>query len=470
MSSQREATEVHVSSVEGFSRLLYTPETALLIAEDATAFTNFSRLGAVGTLLKVSEDGEALIRAVADARMSKGGESSFEVSIVSGTVVQKVTAAVLPRKVSRHNAPSRSHNVTEIVRANKGSRGNLVIFLLPTKREYVFPQVCAAARPFPLFAHRLAAQAQRRVDIVIEYPSPDPAADLLDVQKLNNVVQGLRMCQRLVDAPPNLLHSDRYIEECIEVSRAIGSQIQVIKGHELDERGLGGIWGVGKASEHLPALVILSHIPEGTQAGAKSVCLVGKGIIYDTGGLSIKDKTGMPGMKVDMGGSAAVLGAFQAAVLSGSRIPVHALLCIAENSVGPLATRPDDIHTLYSGKTVEINNTDAEGRLVLSDGCAFATRHLNPKVIVDIATLTGAQGIATGKKHAALYCSDEWLEALAIRCGQKSGDLTHPLPYCPEFFKPEFASVVADMKNSVKDRSNAQSSCAGQFIGNHIEV
>lgn len=233
---------------------------------------------------------------------------------------------------------------------------------------------------------------------------------------------------------------------------------------------------MGKASEHLPALVILSHQGKGKggpgphTTDASSICLVGKGIVYDTGGLSIKDKLGMPGMKCDMGGSAAVLGAFRALVQSNTDANIHALLCIAENSVGPLATRPDDIHVLYSGKTVEINNTDAEGRLVLSDGCNYAYRHLNASVIIDIATLTGAQPISTGQRHAALYCNDESLEEVVLSAGKVSGDLTFPLPYCPEFFKKEFASTVADMKNSVKNRSNAQSACAGQFIGNHIEV
>ena len=118
--------------------------------------------------------------------------------------------------------------------------------------------------------------------------------------------------------------------------------------------------------------------------------MVGKGIVYDTGGLSIKVPPGMAGMKCDMGGSAAVLGAFSAAVLSGDcREPLHALLCIAENAVGPLATRPDDIHTMLSGKTVEINNTDAEGRLVLADGVFFASKYLNPKVrlLISLACL-----------------------------------------------------------------------------------
>ena len=148
-------------------------------------------------------------------------------------------------------------------------------------------------------------------------------------------------------------------------------------------------------------------------------------------------------MKVDMGGSAAVLCGFATAVSTGvCKAPLHALLCIAENSVGPLATRPDDVHVMLSGKTVEVNNTDAEGRLVLSDGVFYAHRELNPRVIVDIATLTGAQLIATGKNHAALYCNDEELEALAIKAGKYSGDLTFPIPYCPEFYRKEFASPV----------------------------
>lgn len=137
--------------------------------------------------------------------------------------------------------------------------------------------------------------------------------------------------------------------------------------------------------------------------------------------------------------------------------------------MGPLSTRPDDIITMLSGKTVEVNNTDAEGRLVLSDGVYYASKNLQPAVIIDIATLTGAQLIATGKKHAAIYSSHEDLEDLALAAGKYTGDLTFPVPFAPELFRQEFRSTVADMKNSVADRGNAQTSCAGQFIGNHLE-
>jgi probable aminopeptidase NPEPL1 len=174
-------------------------------------------------------------------------------------------------------------------------------------------------------------------------------------------------------------------------------------------------------------------------------------------------------MKMDMAGAAAVLAGFEAAVELQVSKRLTAILCIAENAVGPNAVRPDDLVQMFSGKTVEINNTDAEGRLVLADGVAWAAKHRSPDVIIDIATLTGAQAVATGKHHAAIYCNHEDWEVKAVVAGKLSGDLTHPLPYCPEFFRKEFRSQVADMKNSVKDRANGQAACAGQFIGNHLD-
>ncbi len=211
--------------------------------------------------------------------------------------------------------------------------------------------------------------------------------------------------------------------------------------------------------------MVLSHTPADAK---RSVAWVGKGIVYDTGGLSLKGKTDMPGMKRDMGGAACVLAAFEAAVRGGFPDALHAVLCLAENAIGPEAVRNDDVLTLYSGKTVEVNNTDAEGRVVLADGIAYAVKHLSPEIIVDLATLTGAQLVATGKRHAAIVCNDEALEARCVAAGRHSGDLVHPLPYAPEFFRSEFKSDVADLKNSVKDRMNAQSSCAAQFIAEHL--
>jgi len=166
--------------------------------------------------------------------------------------------------------------------------------------------------------------------------------------------------------------------------------------------------------------------------------------------------------------AAGILGAFYAAVRQGFDQNLHAIFCLAENAVGDRATRPDDIHTLYSGRTVEVNNTDAEGRLVVSDGVVYANKDLKADVILDMCTLTGAQGISTGRYHAAhLTNSADW-EEKTFHAGLASGDLSFPLVYCPELHFSEFYSAVADMKNSVADRSNAQSSCAGLFINAHL--
>ncbi|XP_049724902.1 probable aminopeptidase NPEPL1 isoform X2 [Elephas maximus indicus] len=285
------------------------------------------------------------------------------------------------------------------------------------------------------------------------------------LQCLVNATEGVRLAARIVDTPCNEMNTDTFLEEIKKVGKDLGITPAIIRDEELKTRGFGGIYGVGKAALHPPALAVLSHTPEGA---TQTIAWVGKGIVYDTGGLSIKGKTTMPGMKRDCGGAAAILGAFRAAVKQGFKDNLHAVFCLAENAVGPSATRPDDIHLLYSGKTVEINNTDAEGRLVLADGVVYACKDLGADIILDIATLTGAQGIATGKYHAAVLTNSAEWEAACVKAGRKCGDLVHPLVYCPELHFSEFTSAVADMKNSVADRDNSPSSCAGLFIASHI--
>ncbi len=137
------------------------------------------------------------------------------------------------------------------------------------------------------------------------------------------------------------------------MSSSLGNvKLTVIKGEELNAQGFGGLYSVGRAAENPPVLAVLSHTPPGA---SQSIAWVGKGIVYDTGGLSIKSKTGMPGMKRDCGGAAAVLGAFLVAVRQGFKENLHGVFCLAENAVGPKATKPDDIVTLYSGRFVRIN-------------------------------------------------------------------------------------------------------------------
>ncbi|KAG8447226.1 hypothetical protein GDO86_014621 [Hymenochirus boettgeri] len=359
------------------------------------------------------------------------------------------TVAAVPSRVSRHNSPSAAHFITRLVRNCLPGGANRCILMVCERCE-VFASACAIARAFPLFTRR--SSACRRSDpkrVVVEFlltGQNNGPMEVATLKCLESATEGVRLAARIVDTPCNEMNTDHFIEEIKSVAVELGMNPTIIRDKELKDRGFGGIYGVGKAAEHPPALVILSHTPQGA---TQTIAWVGKGIVYDTGGLSIKGKTTMPGMKRDCGGAAAVLGAFKAAVKQGFKDNLHAVFCLAENSVGPNATRPDDIHLLYSGKTVEINNTDAEGRLVLADGVSYACKDLRADIILDMATLTGAQSIATGKYHAAILTNSEDWETACVKAGRKCGDLVHPLVYCPELHFSEFSSAIADMKNSV---------------------
>lgn len=380
---------------------------------------------------------------------------------ISDGVGRRVTVCALDDRVSRANAASRPYALLAALRKGVPGGGDVVVDVLLDDGGHALAAAVAAGRAFPRYRRRSGPDVERTVTVRLV-----PLAGALeDVATAQIVANAVRHAADLVDRPTSELHTDALVAEAREVAARVGATVQVLQGEELVRQGLGGLVGVGKAAEHGPALVVLTHAPEGA---TRTWAWVGKGIVYDTGGLSMKGKTDMPGMKTDMGGAAAVLCAFEAAARIGMSARIHAVLCLAENSVGPHATRPDDVLTLYSGRTVEVNNTDAEGRIVLADGVAWAARHLAPDAIVDLATLTGAQLMATGRRHAAVVCNDDELEAAVVRAGRLAGDLVAPLPYCPEFYVREFRSKIADMKNSVKDRMNAQSSCAAQFVAEHL--
>ncbi|XP_066575200.1 probable aminopeptidase NPEPL1 isoform X2 [Amia ocellicauda] len=376
------------------------------------------------------------------------------------------TVAALPSKVSRHNTPSSAHFLTRLVRTCLPGKANQHVVVV-CERTSVFASACAIARAFPLFS-RCSGQStpSESQKVTAEFlclaPDNEPLSTAT-LMCLSSVAESIRLASRIVDTPCNEMNTDDFLQEIKAVGSEVGVVPVIIRGEDLLKKGFGGIYGVGKAAESPPVLAVLSHTPEGA---TQTIAWIGKGIVYDTGGLTIKGKTLMPGMKRDCAGAAAVLGAFRAAVKQGFKENLHAVFCLAENAIGPKATRPDDIHQLYSGKTVEINNTDAEGRLVLADGAVYASKDLKADIILDIATLTGAQGIVTGRYHAALLTNSEEWERACVKAGRNSGDLVQPLVFAPELHFSEFSSAMADMKNF--DRSNAQCSCAGLFIGAHI--
>jgi len=375
-----------------------------------------------------------------------------------------VTVLVVPKESSRHNCQYRPDVVGKSLLSEANGKQNVRVVLVPDDEGAIIPWTLSAYRAFPLMSLKTKDRLTRSVEIQV-FGSSSVNNDLRHVGRYIRVAQGL------IDLPCSQLSTETFktfIQE--EIKEIPDVTLESIEGEELRDRGLGGMWNVGKGSakDRQPKLLILSFLndPSGPHVPAWVLC--GKGIVFDTGGLAIKGREGMCGMKRDMGGSAGVLGAFLAAARARVKSNIKCVLALAENSIGSDSFRQDDIFSMYSGKTVEINNTDAEGRLVLGDAVAYSAKHLNPHTIIDMATLTGAQGVATGKLHASIISNDEELQNHAVEVGKRVGEMVWPLPFCPELYMPEFKSEVADMKNSVACRSNAQVGCAAAFIHEHL--
>jgi probable aminopeptidase NPEPL1 len=376
---------------------------------------------------------------------------------------KRLTVAALADTPSRHAAPSRAEGIRRVVAsAGLGGQGNEAILVLLDEREHTLAAVNAIGRALPVYTKKTPAKTAGRLAIRCALANGKALAIDADTR---DIVANARHAAMLVDTPPTELHPAAFAAAARKVLRKHrGATVRELAGDALLRAGLRGIHAVGRCADVAPRLLLAR-----TGSRGPHIALVGKGVTYDTGGLHLKARGMMETMKSDMGGAAAMLGAFAVLARQRPACRLSLLLCLAENAIGPAAYKPDDILTLHSGKTVEINNTDAEGRLLLADGCSYAARELGADIVLDAATLTGAQGVATGDLHAAVVANDAGIEQALLAAGQATGDLCWPLPFAPEFYRSEFHSPIADMRNSVKNRSNAQSSCAAEFIHWHLD-
>jgi leucyl aminopeptidase len=233
-------------------------------------------------------------------------------------------------------------------------------------------------------------------------------------------------------------------KEASTLGRRAGLDVTIVDPPELAERGFGGILSVGGGSTRGPRLIRLDYNPPGKPRAR--VLLVGKGITFDTGGLSIKPNDGMAAMKTDMAGGAVVIATLQALPALGLPVRVTGLVPAAENMPSGTASRPGDVIRHYGGRTVEVLNTDAEGRLVLADALAYGVSELDPDWVVDLATLTGAIGIALGKRIAGLFANDERLAAALLAAADEAGERFWRMPLV-EDYRRDLDSPTADLKN-----------------------
>jgi leucyl aminopeptidase len=277
------------------------------------------------------------------------------------------------------------------------------------------------------------------------------------------IARGVALARDLANGPGNDITPTKLGEEAQALGERTGVRVTVLGPDELRDQGFGGVLGVAQGSQQPPRFIILEHGP----SDAPTICLVGKGITFDTGGISIKPAEGMDNMKMDMGGAAAVLGAMQ--VVGELNLPLHVvgLISAAENMPSGTAYRPGDILKTLSGKTIEVLNTDAEGRIVLADALFYAQRY-QPDGIIDLATLTGAIMVALGSHAIGVMSNDDALCERVLRAGEASGERAWRLPLW-EPYQEMVKSHIADVKNSTGRAGGAITAAAflSNFVGNY---
>jgi leucyl aminopeptidase len=268
----------------------------------------------------------------------------------------------------------------------------------------------------------------------------------------------MTLVRDLVNTSPRDLVPADLAAAAEQVAAASGLGVLVLDEHDLAKEGYGGILAVGMGSAHPPRLVRLEYTHPDAE---RTVVFAGKGITFDSGGLSLKPSKSMETMKADMSGAAAVLGALQAIAAFAPAVNVVGYLSIAENMPGGGAQRPSDVITIYGGKTVEVLNTDAEGRLVLADALARAEAD-GPNLLIDVATLTGAQVVALGMRTAGVMASDSAVATQVVESAGRAGEAMWPMPL-PEELRKGLDSSVADIANVAAERSGGML-VAGHFL------
>jgi leucyl aminopeptidase len=277
------------------------------------------------------------------------------------------------------------------------------------------------------------------------------------------VADGVALTRELVTEPANIIYPESFVQRVRESLNGSGLELKVLGRAEMEKLGMGALLGVAQGSVREAQLLIIEHKGGGD---AKPVAFVGKGVTFDTGGISIKPAQGMESMKWDMGGAGAVVGAMKALAGRKAKANVVGICGLVENMPGGNAQRPGDVVTTMSGQTVEVINTDAEGRLVLADAITYVQRNYQPSAIIDLATLTGAILISLGKEYAGLFSNSDSLAEALTRAGNESGDRLWRMPMGDSFDR-QIDSPIADMKN-VGPREGG-SITAAQFIKRFVD-
>lgn len=285
-----------------------------------------------------------------------------------------------------------------------------------------------------------------------------------EYERFDAIADAVYWVRDMISEPANVLYPEVMANEAKKLSK-LGVKVEILDENQMRKLGMGALLGVAQGSVHKPRLVVMQYNgnPKAKAKDKQPLAFVGKGVTFDSGGISIKPSAKMEEMKSDMAGAAAVMGLMYALAKRKAKVNVVGIAGIVENMPSGSAQRPGDVVKSMSGQTIEVINTDAEGRLVLADAVWYAHKKFNPLLMVDLATLTGAIRIALGLEYAGLFASDDKLADKLVASGDSTGEKLWRMPMCDAFDK-EVNSEIADMKNSTTTDRYAGSSTAAHFI------
>ena len=355
-------------------------------------------------------------------------------------------------------------SVGEVIRSLAGTRRVSLALPIASDDDLLTVSIAALLAAYDHVAFRSTSKKDRKspvTSITVLLAAAPTAEQKQAVKDVTAVAAGVNLTRDLVNTPPNALPPAALAEAARDSLAALPVEVTIWDETQLAELQCGGILAVGMGSANPPRLTRLAYSPEGATT---HLALVGKGITFDTGGISIKPAANMDEMKSDMAGAAAVLGAVKAIAELGLPIRVTGWLPSAENMPGGKAQRPGDVITIHGGTTVEVLNTDAEGRLVLADALVLAAEE-KPDLIVDVATLTGAAVVALGKRIAGVMSNDDSSRAKVCSAADAAGEVFWPMPL-PDDLRAALDSGTADIAN-IGDRMGGMLS-AGVFLREFI--
>ncbi len=344
-------------------------------------------------------------------------------------------------------------------------------FPLPKDPEIFFPEVISAVhtaafqiKDFKQHPTEKENEDFQLTSLTINYPDAPQELEAL-VERGMKLGEAVNFARRLGELPGNILTPERFVQEVVELDASLPSwKVEILDKNMLEEKGLNALLAVARGSQHAPFLAIIQHTHPKAQT---TIGLVGKGVTFDSGGISIKPSKSMDEMKYDMSGAGLVLATMKLIAELNLPINVVAGMPLVENMPSGSATRPGDIVTAYNGKSIEILNTDAEGRLILADALAYVDKNYQPAIIVDFATLTGAIIVALGHIAAGLFTEDENLAEMLIEAGEVSGDRLWQLPLWDDY-KELMKGKLGDLRN-ISSKPGAGSITAAIFLKEFVE-